>query len=165
MLSVNMSMVYTIINLLILFFFFKKFLFGRVDKILKERKEQIEGANKVLDEEIAKAKQQRESYETQVQELEAQKEASLAEWRGRGFEEYNRIVEEARVEAGRIIADARKDAATEAQVLRDKNHEELKEMVIDAAAHISMKTADKESDSALYDEFIKDLLASEEEAS
>ena len=162
MLSVNMSMVYTIINLLILFFFFKKFLFGRVDKILKERKEQIEGANKILDQEIEKATQEKQRYETGVRELENQKETTLAEWRGRGFEEYNRIVEEAKVEAGRIVADARKDAALEAQMMRDKNHEALKDMVIDAAAHISMKSADKESEGALYDEFIRDLTATED---
>ncbi len=164
MLSVNMSIVYTIINLLILYAFFRKFLFGRVDKILKERKEQIEGANAQLDAEIVKAKAEKEKYETDVKSLEAEKDNTLAEWRGRGFEEYNRIVAEAKVEAGKIIADARKDADNEAQITREKNQEALKELVIDAASRISARSADQKSDSALYDEFIRELNASEEDS-
>ena len=164
MLSVNMSIVYTIINLLILYAFFRKFLFGRVEKILKERKEQIEGANKQLDAEISKAKSEKEKYETEVRSLEEEKDKTLAEWRGRGFEEYNRIIANAKVEAGRIIADARKDADNETLITREKNQEALKELVIDAASRISAQTADQVSDSALYDEFIRELTASKEDA-
>jgi len=119
-LSVNMSIVYTIINLLILYAFFRKFLFGRVEKILKERKEQIEGANKQLDAEISKAKSEKEKYETEVRSLEEEKDKTLAEWRGRGFEEYNRIIADAKVEAGRIIADARRDADNESLITRHR---------------------------------------------
>ncbi|MCR5675856.1 MAG: ATP synthase F0 subunit B [Lachnospiraceae bacterium] len=165
MLSVNMSIVYTIINLLILYAFFRKFLFGRVDKILKERKEQIEGVSVRLDEELDKAAAEKKLYETQTRELEEQKESTLAEWRGRGFEEYNRIVAEAKVEAGRIVADARKTAETEATITREKNQEAIKDMVIDAASRISVQSADKVSDSALYDAFIRDLKSSGESAS
>ncbi|MBR5116994.1 MAG: hypothetical protein IK096_08000 [Lachnospiraceae bacterium] len=164
MLSVNMSIVYTIINLLILYAFFRKFLFGRVEKILKERKEQIEGANAQLDAEIKKARSEKEKYAIGFKALEEEKEETLAEWRGRGFEEYNRIIAEAKVEAGKIIADARKDANNEALITREKNQEALKELVIDAASRISAKTADQASDGALYDEFIRELSAAEDNA-
>lgn len=157
-----MSIVYTIINLLILYAFFRKFLFGRVNKILEERREQIEGINAHLDEELEKAKAEHDKYEEEARLLAEEKEQTLADWRGRGYEEYNRIVEEAKVEAGRIIAGARKDAENEAQIARDKNQAALKEMVIDAAAHIAMHTADEESEGALYDEFIRKLTESEE---
>ncbi len=157
MLSVNMSIVYTIINLLILYAFFRKFLFGRVEKILKDRKEQIEGVNERLDEELNKAAAEKKNYEEQVKKLEEEKETTLAEWRGRGFEEYNRIISDARVEAGRIVADARKDAEAEALVIREKNQEALKDMVVDAAAHISVRSSDAEADGALYDAFIRGL--------
>ena len=159
-----MSIVYTIINLLILYAFFRKFLFGRVEKILKERKEQIEGANAQLDAEIKKARSEKEKYAIGFKALEDEKEETLAEWRGRGFEEYNRIIAEAKVEAGKIIADARKDANNEALITREKNQEALKELVIDAASRISAKTADQASDGALYDEFIRELSAAEDNA-
>ena len=140
-----MSIVYTIINLLILYAFFRKFLFGRVNKILEERREQIEGINAHLDEELEKAKAEHDKYEEEARLLAEEKEQT-----------------EARVEAGRIIAGARKDAENEAQIARDKNQAALKEMVIDAAAHIAMHTADEESEGALYDEFIRKLTESEE---
>ncbi len=162
MLSVNMSVVYTVINLLILYVFFRKFLFGRVEKILEERREQIEGVNERLDEELNKAAEERKRFEAETKQLEETKESTLAEWRGRGFEEYNRIIEEAKVEAGRVIADARKEAETETAISREKNQEAIKDMVIDAASYISGKSADGASESALYDAFIRELNASEE---
>lgn len=162
MLSVNMSIIYTIINLLILYAFFRKFLFKRVDRILKERKEQIDEAGQHLTEEIGKAAEEKAHYEAEAKKLAEEKEAALAEWRGKGFEEYNRIVSDAKVEAGRIVADARKDAETEAAITREKNQEALKEMVIDAASRISVQAADRAADGALYDAFIRELDAGAE---
>ena len=49
MLSLNISLVYVIINLLIFYFLMKKFLFGPVHRILDERQ-------KLIAEEMAQAK-------------------------------------------------------------------------------------------------------------
>ena len=38
MLRLDINLVFTVINLLVLYFFMRKFLFGRVNKILEERK-------------------------------------------------------------------------------------------------------------------------------
>ena len=42
MLRLDINLVFTVINLLVLYFFMRKFLFGRVNKILEERKALIE---------------------------------------------------------------------------------------------------------------------------
>ncbi|MCR5177790.1 MAG: ATP synthase F0 subunit B [Lachnospiraceae bacterium] len=162
MLKVNMSIVYTIINLLILYAFFRKFLFGRVNKILQERRDAIENAGRDLDAEITKTRAEKAEYETKLKELETEKESTLAEWRGRGFEEHNRIVEEAKVEASRIIAEARKSADMESAIALEKNQKALKDIVVDAAGYISVQKADPESEGALYDTFIRELNRSEE---
>lgn len=165
MLNVNMSIVYTIINLLILYVFFRKFLFGRVNKILEERRQAIENAGRDLDEEIVKTRAEKEEYETKLRDLETEKANTLAEWRGKGFEEHNRIIEEARVEASRIIAEARNSADTEKAIMMEKNQKALKDIVVDAAGYIAVKKADPESEGALYDEFIRELNRRPEEAS
>lgn len=42
MLRLDINLVFTVINLLVLYFFMRKFLFGRVNKIVEERKALIE---------------------------------------------------------------------------------------------------------------------------
>ena len=42
MLRLDINLLFTVINLLVLYFFMRKFLFGRVNKILEERKALIE---------------------------------------------------------------------------------------------------------------------------
>lgn len=64
MLSLNISLVYVIINLLIFYFLMKKFLFGPVHRILDERQ-------KLIAEEMAQAKSLKEAAQQEKEQYEA----------------------------------------------------------------------------------------------
>ena len=62
-----------IINILILFFIAKKFLFGRVNAIIAKRQEEINLSYSTADKVTKEAKENRREYQMQIAELEKDK--------------------------------------------------------------------------------------------
>ncbi len=153
------NIVCTILNLLILYWAFKKFLFGRVDAILKQRQEEIDSANNAADKAIAEARATKKEYEEKISLADEEKEAILADLKKQGYAEYDRIVQEARDKSEQIILEARHNAETEADRSKEIYASEIKKMVIDAATKIAATKHSSEEDSDLYDKFIDEAVA------
>ena len=90
MLNVNFNIVYTIINILILFFIFRVFLFKRVDKVLKARNDEVENATVAADRKSHDADEAKAKYDDDIQKLEDEKESIISESREKGYHECNR---------------------------------------------------------------------------
>ncbi|MCR5102335.1 MAG: ATP synthase F0 subunit B [Butyrivibrio sp.] len=156
MLSVSvMNVIYIIINLLILFALMKIFLFKRVDKVLEERKAEIENATNEMNTKSEEAEKIKAEYNEKLRGIDAQKEQVLSESRTKAYEEYDKIISDAKSEASSILADARKNAEMESQREKDAYTAELTDIVLDAASKISASNHTKEEDLELYDKFIK----------
>ena len=155
MLNISLvNIVCTIINLLILYFVFKKFLFERVDEILKKRQEEADTASEVADKAIAEAQAAKKEYEKKISLADEEKETILSDIKKQGFDEYERIVLDARKKGDQIITEARYNAQEEAKKARQECASEIKDMVIDAATKIAASKHSAEEDSQLYDKFI-----------
>ena len=153
----NISLVniaFTIINLLILFFVFKKFLFERVDNILKQRQEEVENVTMEAEIAIRDAKAKQREYERKLAIADEEKETILSDIKKQGFDEYEKIVLDARKKGDQIIKEARINAKEEAKRAREEYANELKDMVIDAASKIAGAKHTTEEDRELYDTFI-----------
>ena len=153
----NISLVniaFTIINLLILFFVFKKFLFERVDNILKQRQEEVENATMEAEIAIRDAKAKQREYERKLAIADEEKETILSDIKKQGFDEYEKIVLDARKKGDQIIKEARINVKEEAKRAREEYANELKDMVIDAASKIAGAKHTTEEDRELYDTFI-----------
>ena len=150
------NIVCTILNLLILFFVVKKFLFGRIDEILEKRQEEVDSATKAADIALEEAKSTKREYEKKMSEAEVEKEKILADIKKRGYDEYERIVLDARKKGDKIVTEARHNAEEEAEKVRAEYANDLKDMVIDAASRIAATKHSAEDDSELYDKFISE---------
>ena len=148
------NIVCTILNLLILYVVFKKFLFGRLDEILKQRQSEVDEATFAADKAIEEAKATKKAYEEKISFAEEEKEQILADIKKQGYEEYERIVGDARKKGEQIITEARHNAEVEAYRTRDKYAADIKDMVIDAASKIAATKHSSAEDSNLYDKFI-----------
>ncbi|WP_024866611.1 F0F1 ATP synthase subunit B family protein [Butyrivibrio sp. FCS014] len=146
----------TIINLLILYFVVRKFLFGRIDEILKKRQEEVDSATKAADIALEEAKSTKREYERKISQAEEEKETILASIKKQGYDEYEKIVLDARKKGDRIITEAKHNAEAEAEKAREEYAGELKDMVIDAASKIAATKHSAEDDSQLYDKFISE---------
>ena len=155
MLNISLvNIVCTIINLLILYVVFKKFLFGRVDEILKKRQEEADEANAAADKAIEEARATKTEYERKISLADEEKETILADIKKQGFDEYEKIVLDARKRGEQIITQARHNAQEEAKKARQECASEIKDMVIDAASKIAGSKHSAEDDAQLYDKFI-----------
>ena len=144
MLRLDWNLLFTVINLLFLYFLMKKFLFGRVNKVIEERRQLIE-------KQFADAKAAQDTAD----ELKAEYETKLA---AAGEERENILAQakaQAQAESERRLAEA--DMAVErANALREMKSE-IASLVIDAAAKVVDDQDTKDTirnDRKLYDKFI-----------
>jgi F-type H+-transporting ATPase subunit b len=153
------NILFTVINLLILLFFVKKFLFDKIDAIITKRQQEVDEATEAADKATQEAKAAKKEYEKKIALADEEKEQILSDIKKLGYEEYEKIVMDARKTGDKIVKEARQNARAEAEKERELHADELKDMVIDAAAKIAATKHSSEDDSMLYDKFINEARA------
>jgi ATP synthase F0 subunit b len=162
-LNVNLwNILWTVINLLILYFLVKKFLFGRVDKILEQRQTEVEEASRAADEMIEEAKKAKAEYQQRIELADEEKEQILADIKKQGYDEYEKIISEAKKKGEQIIVEARHNAEVENERAKEAYAAQLTDMVVDAASKIAATKHSKEDDMELYEKFISEAGANNE---
>ena len=152
MLRIDSNILWTIINLLILYVLLRKFLFGRVHKIMDERAAQLQKIHADADadrQEAEKLWKQNDDILRKADEELAVKEAASREKAGA---EYDRIVSDANEKSAQIIEEARKAQAA-ADIMKQQAAVEIAGMVKDAAA----KVAAADENQRLYDDFLSQV--------
>ena len=143
-----------IINILILYFLAKKFLFGRVDDIIKKRQEEIDTIYSTADRVTKEAQDSRREYQMQLAEFEKERSEKMDEAIKEAEARKTAIVERSNAEAEEILTEARSEASrirSMAEIDRDKQVEEL---VFDVASRLAGQAITEEANSELYDKFL-----------
>ena len=153
MLRLDINIVWTILNLLIIFAIVKIFLIKPIHKILDARQAEI-------DKQYADAKAAQDSanelkgqYEASLSG-QAEKESILNEARGKASNEYDRIVADAQTEAKKIMDNASKNATLEEQKRIEQAQEQIAGLVVEATAKLVAAKQNADSDRELYNQFI-----------
>ncbi|WP_408071218.1 ATP synthase F0 subunit B [Butyrivibrio sp. JL13D10] len=157
-----MNIVYTVINLLILYVVFRLFLFKRVDAILIRRREEIEHATDEAMKKEKEAEELKESYAKKLQEVGRECDELVAQSKKDGYDEYDRIINDAKSKAEQIIVEAKHNAQIEAQREKDAYVSELTDLVVHAANKIAVSKHDEETDKELYNKFIFEAIEKSE---
>lgn len=152
----------TIANLLILYVIFKIFLFKRVDNILMQRKEEVDEATKAADIATKKALDTKKEYEDKIALADEEKEQMLADIKKQGYDEYERIVSDAKKKGEQILVEARHNAEVENERAKEVYAAQLTDMVIDAASKIAATKHSTQDDMELYEKFISEAGADNE---
>ena len=150
------TIIFTIINLLVLYLFLRKFLFGRVNAVLEERA-------KLIQEQLDAAEQGK----TQVQALQDQYEEKLSGAREeaarivsdaqlRAQRAYDDQVAQAGAESRRIQAEAEARIATQRQEMLRGVRKEVAQLAVLAASQVARKDLDRETDRAMVEEFLSE---------
>lgn len=147
----------TIINFLILYFFLKHFFFEKVRKILNDRESYINGM--VLETE----KEREESLTVLIQNKEildnAQEKGRLIieEEKLKAVDVYNEIVKEAKNEAALILDRAKHEINQEKVKVRHELRKEAVEMAIDLSKKIIVENVGKETNKKMISEFLSKI--------
>ncbi|MDR0539171.1 MAG: F0F1 ATP synthase subunit B [Spirochaetaceae bacterium] len=115
MFNIDFTFLWTLFNLLLLFFILKKVLFGRIGAYMEKRAQKIADEYQRAGRERAEAKALLDSYNEKVQEAAAEGDALIKQARKAADAESARIIAGAKSEAARIIEDARRQIQNEQQ--------------------------------------------------
>ena len=100
------NILWTVVNLLVLYLLMKKFLFGRVIQVMEQRKALIDSQFASAGEAEKKALDMNAQYEKSLSEAKETSVKILDQAKADGQAEYQRIVDEAGAQAGQMIAKA-----------------------------------------------------------
>lgn len=152
MLRIDINLLFTIINLVILVVVLRFVLFKRVHKILEERQKLVDQSLNNAAEAKANAEAMEAAHKEQLEALEREKKEILLETRQKATGEYERLVNEAERKAEGIVRTAKEEGERSKEEIIDQAQTEIAQMVVNAAAKLVLSPDGDENE--LYDEFL-----------
>lgn len=153
MLRIDSNILWTIVNLLILYACMMRFLFKPVRNILAKRNEEINASF----EDVKKRKEEALELQNQADQQLAQMHEicnqHLAQAKAQASEEYEKIIADANERSEKIIEEARQKTVEAMQEETAKAQSQIAAL-IDSAAQ---KMAGQKNDEKLYDDFLKEM--------
>lgn len=155
MLTLNWNIIWTFVDLTVLYILLKKFLFARVQKVLDQRQEMIQGQMDHAKEQEALANQNlqqvRETVENATKEA-REKAQRILEAASRKEKEQLQASEE---EAKRILISSRKQAEQERKKLLADTQDEMVIIAMLAARKAVGNNINEEKEKALFEDLLK----------
>lgn len=157
MLSLNLSsIIFTVINLLVLVYFVHRFLFKPVLAALKARQDELDTSYREAEEANTKARDLKQQYEDSMAKIDTERQEKLEAVRLQASSEYDEIIGNAREKADKIIAEAKIEAQRQAEQKQHEMEEEVAMLVAKAAYKIAASKDSVENNQKLYDTFLED---------
>ena len=151
-----LNLVWTIVNILVLFLLLKHFLFKPITEMMESRTAEIENNLKDAEDQKQKASELTAQYEEKLQGAHAEAAQIVSEARQRGQREYDAILKTAGQDAQKEQERARADMEREREEMLRGVQENVTELVLLTASKLSQKELDEESDRKLVDSFLSE---------
>lgn len=148
------TILFSIINILVLFLFLKKFLFGRVNAMLEKRAQMVQGTLDEAQQKAEEAEQLKQTYEETLStaKLEAKQILLTAEQNARA--QGDRITAQAQSQADTMVSEAQKEIERERRNTLEGVQSEIADLALTAAAKLMDKQMNEETNRKLVDEFL-----------
>ncbi len=154
MLRIDVNLLFTIINLIVLFIAMRVFLFKPVQKIIAQRQAEADRQFQEAADRMSEAENTRLRYEQSITEFDEKKKVILEEAKETANQEYHKILKDAKEAAAEVRREAMVEAeGQKAQILK-KTEQEIAELIVDAAQKMIGGKTGAEVDHALYNKFL-----------
>ena len=151
MLRIDLNLVWTIINVIILYLLLKKFLIKPVTAIMDKREQMVKQGLEGARAQESQAKELKVKYEEALASAKEESLQLVEKARGNAQVEYDRILGEADEQAKKIKEAARKDREKAMKEMQS----EVAGLALTAVSRILQEGTDPQSDGALYEQFLK----------
>lgn len=148
----NVSLLFTIINLIVFYLLLKKFLFKPVMGIMEQREKLIADGLKNASESQEEAARLKAEYEKALEGAKEESVQIVERARKTAAGESDRILQEANTQAAGIISDARKTIENERRQTMNSLQGEIAGLAMQAARKI---VDDTKGNQDIYDQFLK----------
>ena len=147
----------SIANLLILTLILKKFLYKPVQKVLAERKEQVDDIYKTAEDAAKKAEEDKKLYSEKLDTARNEAESIVKAATQRADRLSGEIIEEANRKAADTIKKAENDIAQEKKKAMNELKDEISEISVQIAENVVGREINGEDHKEMIDSFIDNL--------
>ena len=155
MIKIDINLVFTIINLLVLYLLMKKFLFGPIINVMDQRKAMIDQQFAEAKERQDNAKALQEQYEGALKSAEESYQI-MEQARKEAKAQADHTVEETTAKVDAMLAKAQEDIRMERENAMRQMKGDVAELAMKAAAKVIGKNSGADQDLSLYDQFIEE---------
>lgn len=155
MIKIDINLVFTIINLLVLYLLMKKFLFGPIIKVMDVRKAMIDQQFAGAKEQEDQAKALKEQYEGALKSAREESFQIMEQARKEAKAQADKTVEDTQAKVSAMLAKAQEDINTERENDMRQMKDDVASLAMEAAGKIIGKNSGADQDLSLYDQFIE----------
>ena len=155
------TILFTVINILVLFLFLKKFLFGRVNAIMEKRAQMVQADLDHAKETVAEAEQLKTNYLETMSGAQSEAKELIAKAQKIANEQRDQITQQAQRDADRIMANAKKEIALEQQRSLEGAQSAIADLAMAAASKVVGANLDDAANRDLVDAFLTEEGATE----
>ncbi|MBO5226738.1 MAG: F0F1 ATP synthase subunit B [Ruminococcus sp.] len=148
------TILFSLINILVLFLFLKKFLFGRVNAMLDERARLVQEEMDKAREEAQQAEKLRLDYENAMSDAKDEARKIIIDAQKNANAQSAAITQQAQEEAGRIVESARQELALERERSVASAQNEIVSLAMEAAEKVLGREIDDDANRAIMDAFL-----------
>lgn len=148
------TIAFSVVNILVLFLFLKKFLFGRIQNIMDQRAATVQADLDQAKASAAEAQQLRQQYEDTLSGAKQEASGIIANARAAAKEQSNQITQQAQQEADQILKAAQKEIAIERQNTLAGAQKEIADLALAAAAKLVEGKMDDAENRSIVDAFL-----------
>ncbi len=156
MLTLNLDIIWTFVNILVLFFLLKKFLFTPVTKMIEKRTAMIQDQLSAAKTAMNDAEKEKSDCAALLGGANAEADKIIKEAKARADRVYQTRLEQAEQDAKALLASAEKQIAKEKEQSMQKAKDEVADLVLAAAEKLTERSLDGAYDQSLLDELIRE---------
>ena len=154
MIHIDSNIIWTVVNLLILFVLLRIFLFKPVLGMIEKRRNMIQSSLDEADQKNADAANLKQQYESSLKDAKQESFHIVSEAKGRAQAQYDQIIDKANEDASQIIKQANATAEADREKILKDARAELADVALAAASKLLGTTVDAETNKAMLDAFL-----------
>ena len=151
------TIVFTLLNLLILVLFLRHFLFDKVNSVLEERQSEVDKAFNDAEEASAKARQLEEEYSDKILKAKEESAEIIKTATKKAQTRSDQIISDAKNEASGIIDKAYSDIEHEKKKAINQMKDEISGLALMVASKVVEKEISPEDNDKLIEDFINNV--------
>jgi F-type H+-transporting ATPase subunit b len=149
-LKLDWNILFTVINLIVLLFILKKFLFSRVLEIIEKREAMIKETISNAEKREADANRAMFHYTERLEQAEDEARQIIEKSKDEALMHYNQTIEEAQLQAQQILSNAQNELKLQEEKIISETKDELAALAADMAKKLVSTTSS-------YDQFVSDM--------
>ena len=151
------TILFTVIDLLVLYLILRKLLFGRVNAVLEQRSALVKSEIAAAEDNNRQAEERKLQYERQLTDARHEGAKIVADAQSRAQRLYEDKMLQAEADAKRLRSAAEAQIATEREAMLRGARSEVAALALLAAAKAAERSMDGADDKALIDAFLSDV--------